>query len=66
MGLDTYVRPAQAARIAGVSRQLVRRWTQLGHLTAHNGRLKVRDVLEVEAKTRAVSGRPVRSELLAA
>jgi len=66
MGLDTSITLSQAAHIAGVSRQLVYRWVQLGHLTAHDGRYRAGDVLAVEAKLRAISGRPVRASLLAA
>jgi len=58
MGLDTWITKSQAARIAGVSRQLLHRWVQLGHLTVENGRVNAREALVVEAKTRKVSGRP--------
>jgi transposase-like protein len=60
MGLDTRITQAQAARLVGVSRQLVRRWVQLDHLTLAGGRLRAGDVLQVEASMRAKSGRPVR------
>lgn len=59
MGLDMMITKSQAARLVGVSRQLVHRWVQLGHLTVENGRVRARDALEVEAKTRQVSGRRV-------
>lgn len=57
MGLDTLLTGSQAARIAGVTRQLIRRWEQLGHIRRIDGRFKARDVLEAEAKTRQRSGR---------
>lgn len=60
MGLDTLVTQAQAARLVGVSRQLIRRWVQLDHLTLTDGRVSARDVLRVEAEMRRRSGRPVR------
>jgi predicted site-specific integrase-resolvase len=59
MGLDTLVTQAQAARLVGVSRQLVRRWVELGHLALTDGRARAGDVLAVEARMRARSGRPV-------
>jgi predicted site-specific integrase-resolvase len=61
MGYDTLLTPAQAARIARVSRQLIHRWEQLGHLTRTSGRLRAGDVLEVEAEMRRRSGRPIRT-----
>jgi len=59
MGLDTLVTGAQAARIAGVSRQLIRRWEQLGRITRMQGKYRAGDVLKAEADTRAKSGRQV-------
>ena len=59
MGYDTLVTGAQAARIAGVSRQLVRRWEQLQHLRRIDGRYRAGDVLAVEAEMRQRSGREV-------
>lgn len=61
MGYDTLVTQSEAARIAGVSRQLVRRWEQLRHLRRIDGRYRAGDVLAVEAEMRQRSGREVRS-----
>lgn len=60
MGLDTRVTPAQAARLVGVSRQLIYKWDLLGRLTKVNGKYLARDVFAAEAATRAKSGRPVK------
>ena len=60
MGYDTPVTGAQAARIARVSRQLIRRWEQLGHLQRQAGHYKAGQVLAVEAEMRQRSGRPIR------
>ena len=60
MGLDTLVTGAQAARLAGVSRQLVRRWEELGHLVRTDGKYRAIDVLKAESRTRAKSGRAIR------
>lgn len=59
MGLDTLVTGAQAGRLVGVTRQLVRRWEQLGHLRRVSGKYRAGDVLKAEAKTRAKSGREI-------
>lgn len=60
MGADTLLTGAEAARLAGVSRQLVRRWEQLGHLRRVDGRYRAGEVLCAEARTRAKSGRAIR------
>ena len=55
MNLDALLTGTQAARLAGVSKQLVRRWRQLGHLQPTAGtppRYRVRDILEAERATR--------------
>jgi predicted site-specific integrase-resolvase len=58
-GLDTLVTQAQAARFLGVSRQLIHRWIELGHVRLVDGKVVYRQASEVEAKLRAKSGRPV-------
>jgi hypothetical protein len=52
---DALLTGAQAARLVGVSKQLVRRWRQLGHLepvAEHPPRYRVRDVWKAERATR--------------
>jgi hypothetical protein len=53
MDLDARLTGAQAARLARVYRQLIRRWEQLGHLTrGDDGKYRAGDVLEAERATR--------------
>lgn len=52
MNLDALITGSQAALLVGVSRQLVRRWEQLGHLTRTDGKYVVGEVLDAERKTR--------------
>jgi hypothetical protein len=61
MGLDTLLTGTQAARLVGVTRQLVYGWWRLGHLTRISGRYRAGDVLAVEAEMRGRSGRPIRT-----
>ncbi len=63
--LDARLTGAQAASVAGVSRQLIRRWCQLGHLTpvGQRGRsplYRLGDVIKAEHATRE-SGRSSRA-----
>lgn len=57
MNLDVLLTGAEAARHVGVSRQLVRRWVQLGHLAPHTVTdrplYRLGDVLEAERRTRS-------------
>lgn len=53
MNLNAYVTGAQAARIAGVSKQLVNYWRSKGHLEQHGGRYRLGDVLTIEQRMRA-------------
>jgi hypothetical protein len=51
--LDARLTGAQAARLARVSPQLIRRWVQLGHLERGNdGLYRTGDVLVAECVTR--------------
>lgn len=57
VNLDALITGSQAARLAGVSKQLIYRWRQLGHLqpadpTPGRPRYRVRDVLQAERATR--------------
>jgi DNA-binding transcriptional MerR regulator len=57
VNLDALITGTEAARLAGVSKQLVRRWRELGHLqpadpTPGRPRFRVGDVLKAERKTR--------------
>jgi hypothetical protein len=53
LDLDARLTGAQAARLARVSRQLVRRWEQLGHLArGDDGLYRAGDVLTVERAMR--------------
>jgi DNA-binding transcriptional MerR regulator len=57
VNLDALITGTQAARLAGVSKQLIRRWRLLGHLqpadpTPGRPRYRVRDVLAAERDTR--------------
>jgi hypothetical protein len=50
---DARLRPADAARVAGVSRQLVNWWRSRGKLQPDtDGKLRLGDVLQVERDTR--------------
>lgn len=53
MNLDARLTGAQAARLARVSPQLIRRWVQLGHLErGDDGLYRTGDVLAAEVTTR--------------
>lgn len=50
--LDAMLTPSQAARQAGVSRQLVHDWIGRSRLDRVDGKVRLGDVLDLEAETR--------------
>jgi hypothetical protein len=66
VNLDARLKPADAARAAGVSKQLLNWWRSEGKVRAdERGRYRLGDVLDVERATRR-SGRSSRRPLVRA
>lgn len=54
MNLDARLRPTDAAKVAGVSKQLLNWWRTTGKLQpGQDGRYRLGDVLRVESQTAA-------------